>query len=113
MDKQERYPAAFQQLHTQQHKYGPQTLRAMSLPAATVTQCTGAPEDHYLIPPIYIGAFDLFFYLKDEAAVQNELRKVLAKKVCCKFSSCAAGLSLCAHTLSHSIPIAFPAPDLC
>lgn len=41
----------------------------------------GAPEDHYLIPPIYIGAFDLFFYLKDQAAVQNELRKVLAKKV--------------------------------
>eukprot|EP00955_Chlamydomonas_euryale_P058216 357001-Chlamydomonas_euryale.AAC.8 len=37
--------------------------------------------EHYLVPPVYIGAFDLFFFLQDNVAVQDELRKVLAKRV--------------------------------
>lgn len=41
----------------------------------------GAPMDHFLVPPIFIGAFDLFFFLKDNAAVEQELRKILAQKV--------------------------------
>jgi CBS domain-containing protein len=41
----------------------------------------GVPEDHFLVPPIFIGAFDLFFYLKDDKAVKAEVKKILARKV--------------------------------
>ncbi|KAG1661190.1 hypothetical protein FOA52_005996 [Chlamydomonas sp. UWO 241] len=41
----------------------------------------GAPTEHYLVPPIFIGAFDLNFFLRDNKAVEEELRKVLAKRV--------------------------------
>lgn len=40
----------------------------------------GVPEDHFLIPPVFIGAFDLFFYLKDDKAVEEEVKKILARK---------------------------------
>ncbi len=49
----------------------------------------GVPMDHFIVPPVFIGAFDLFFYLKDDAAVESEVKKILAKKV-----SAASGLVL-------------------
>ena len=53
--------------------------------------------DHYLIPPIFIGAFDLSFTgLKDDKAVESEVKKILARKVGAKSlstieSSCQEG----------------------
>lgn len=41
----------------------------------------GVPMDHFLVPPIFIGAFDLYFFLKDNNAVEQELKKILARKV--------------------------------
>ena len=37
--------------------------------------------DHYLVPPTFIGAFDLFFFLKDDKAVEAEVKKILARRV--------------------------------
>ncbi|GAX73092.1 hypothetical protein CEUSTIGMA_g545.t1 [Chlamydomonas eustigma] len=40
-----------------------------------------SPMDHFIVPPVFIGAFDLFFFLKDNKAVETEIRKILAQKV--------------------------------
>ena len=37
--------------------------------------------DHFLVPPTFIGAFDLFFFLKDNQAVETEVKKILARSV--------------------------------
>mmetsp|Transcript_15299 Transcript_15299/g.38140 ORF Transcript_15299/g.38140 Transcript_15299/m.38140 type:complete len:210 (-) Transcript_15299:322-951(-) len=41
----------------------------------------GAPLDHTIIPPVYIGAFDLLIALNDNKQTEEELHKILAKTV--------------------------------
>jgi hypothetical protein len=41
---------------------------------------SGLPLDHYLVPPIFIGAFDLFFFLRDDAKVCISFRDVRNNK---------------------------------
>eukprot|EP00798_Chlamydomonas_sp_ICE-L_P027609 gene27609-7246_t len=41
----------------------------------------GAPQEHFIIHPIFIGAFDAMVYLRDNKAIEEELHKLLAKTV--------------------------------
>lgn len=41
----------------------------------------GAPLEHTIIPPVYIGAFDLLINLRDNVQVAHELDKILARTV--------------------------------
>lgn len=44
-------------------------------------QGAGRPEDHYIIPPIFIGFADAFVYLRDNKQVDEEVHKILARTV--------------------------------
>lgn len=44
-------------------------------------QGAGKPEDHFIIPPVFIGALDAFVFLRDNKAFENETHKILAKTV--------------------------------
>lgn len=41
----------------------------------------GAPQDHFIIPPIFIGFADAFIYLRDNKQFEEEVHKILAKTV--------------------------------
>lgn len=41
----------------------------------------GAPLDHYIIPPVFIGFADAFIYLRDNEKFEEEVHKILAKTV--------------------------------
>lgn len=49
--------------------------------ADVIWKGAGAPEDHFLIPPVFIGAFDAFVYLRDNRKVEEETHKILARTV--------------------------------
>jgi hypothetical protein len=44
-------------------------------------QGAGAPEDHYIIPPVFIGFADAFIYLRDNKRFDEEVHKILARTV--------------------------------
>lgn len=46
-----------------------------------MTQGAGAPQDHFVIPPIFIGFADAFIYLRDNKKFEDEVHKILAKTV--------------------------------
>lgn len=41
----------------------------------------GAPEDHFIIPPVFIGFAEATVWLRDNAAFEREAHKILAKTV--------------------------------
>eukprot|EP00775_Hariotina_reticulata_P009937 gene9937-10092_t len=41
----------------------------------------GRPEDHFIIPPVFIGFADAFIYLRDNKRFDEEVHKILAKTV--------------------------------
>lgn len=41
----------------------------------------GAPEDHFIIPPIFIGFAEATVWLRDNHAFEEEAHKILAKTV--------------------------------
>mmetsp|Transcript_16109 Transcript_16109/g.34856 ORF Transcript_16109/g.34856 Transcript_16109/m.34856 type:complete len:136 (+) Transcript_16109:350-757(+) len=41
----------------------------------------GAPQDHFVIPPVYIGILDALVFLRDNKQVEAEVHKILAKTV--------------------------------
>lgn len=41
----------------------------------------GAPKDHFIIPPVFIGFADAFVYLRDNQKFEDEVHKILAKTV--------------------------------
>jgi hypothetical protein len=42
-------------------------------------QGAGAPQDHFIIPPIFLGIET--FYLRDNGKIQDEMHKILARTV--------------------------------
>lgn len=44
-------------------------------------QGAGRPEDHYIIPPVFIGFADAFVYLRDNKKFEDEVHKILARTV--------------------------------
>jgi hypothetical protein len=44
-------------------------------------QGAGRPEDHFIIPPVFIGFADAFIYLRDNKRFDEEVHKILAKTV--------------------------------
>jgi CBS domain-containing protein len=49
--------------------------------ADLVWKGAGAPEEHYVIPPVFIGFADAYVYLRDNKKVESELSKILARTV--------------------------------
>lgn len=41
----------------------------------------GRPEDHFIIPPVFIGALDAYVFLRDNKAFEEETHKILARTV--------------------------------
>lgn len=41
----------------------------------------GAPQDHFIIPPVFIGFADAFVFLRDNKQFEDEVHKILAKTV--------------------------------
>lgn len=41
----------------------------------------GAPQDHFIIPPIFLGFADAYVYLRDNKQFEDEVHKILAKTV--------------------------------
>lgn len=41
----------------------------------------GAPQDHFIIPPVFIGFADAFVFLRDNKLFEEEVHKILAKTV--------------------------------
>lgn len=41
----------------------------------------GAPQDHWILPPVFIGAFDMLLFLRDNKQYEDEVHKILAKTV--------------------------------
>lgn len=39
------------------------------------------PIDHFIIPPVFVGLFDLYFFLRDQPKFDSEVKKILASKV--------------------------------
>lgn len=39
------------------------------------------PEDHFVVPPVYIGLIDTLFFLRDNKLLEAEVHKILAKTV--------------------------------
>lgn len=44
-------------------------------------QGAGAPLDHYLIPPTYIGIIDSIVQLRDNRTTEEEIHKILSRTV--------------------------------
>jgi hypothetical protein len=44
-------------------------------------QGAGAPQDHFIIPPIFLGFADAYVYLRDNKQFEDEVHKILAKTV--------------------------------
>lgn len=75
----------------------------------------GAPLDHTIIPPVFVGAFDLLISLRDSKQVQEEVDKILARTVGQAMSKRPtyigpnATLSQAAHAMLahkiHSLPV--------
>lgn len=38
-------------------------------------------RDHFILPPVYLGLLDTFLYVRDEKALREETKKVLARSV--------------------------------
>lgn len=53
----------------------------MAATGAWLMQGAGRPEDHYIIPPVFIGFADAFLYLRDNKKFDEEVHKILAKTV--------------------------------
>lgn len=49
--------------------------------ADVIWKGAGKPEDHFIIPPIYIGALDAYMFLRDNKAFEEETHKILARTV--------------------------------
>lgn len=49
--------------------------------ADVIWKGAGKPEEHFIIPPVYIGAFDAFLFLRDNKAFEEETHKILARTV--------------------------------
>jgi hypothetical protein len=58
-----------------------------------VVQGAGAPQDHFIIPPIFLGFADAYVYLRDNKQFEDEVHKILAKTVRCRGAGkgCRAG----------------------
>lgn len=41
----------------------------------------GAPDDHFIIPPVFVGFAEAMLWLRDNAAFEAEAKKILAKTV--------------------------------
>ena len=41
----------------------------------------GAPDDHFIIPPVFVGALEATLFLRDNAAFEAEAKKILARTV--------------------------------
>lgn len=41
----------------------------------------GGPKDHFLVPPVYLGVIDTYFFMRDEKSLHDEMQKFLAKTV--------------------------------
>lgn len=41
----------------------------------------GTPADHWIIPPVFIGALDAYVSLRDNKKIEEESHKILAKTV--------------------------------
>jgi CBS domain-containing protein len=46
-----------------------------------ILKSSAVPEDHWLLPPVYIGVLDATLSLRDEAAWRGEVEKILARDV--------------------------------
>jgi hypothetical protein len=65
-------------------------------------QSVGLPEDHFVVPPTFIGIADIFFCMRDKEKFDDEVHKILARTV---------SRSVC--VLFTLLPFAiFPAPHL-
>ncbi|WIA30966.1 hypothetical protein OEZ86_001014 [Tetradesmus obliquus] len=49
--------------------------------ADVIWKGAGAPEDHYIIPPVFIGFADAYVYLRDNKRFDEEVHKILARTV--------------------------------
>lgn len=49
--------------------------------ADVIWKGVGRPEDHFIIPPVFIGFADAFVYLRDNKRFDEEVHKILAKTV--------------------------------
>ena len=47
----------------------------------SLTLLAQTPLDHYIVPPIFLGMFDLFFCLRDQPKYESEVKKILAMTV--------------------------------
>jgi hypothetical protein len=61
----------------------PPQLTPSPPPTSTPTppQGAGAPEDHFIIPPVFLGFMEATVWLRDNAAFEEEAHKILAKTV--------------------------------
>jgi CBS domain-containing protein len=41
----------------------------------------GRPDEHFIVPPVYIGALDAYLFLRDTKAFEEETHKILARTV--------------------------------
>ena len=39
------------------------------------------PVDHFIVPPIFLGMFDLLFFLRDQPKFESEVQKILSSTV--------------------------------
>lgn len=46
-----------------------------------IIKSAGVPEDHFVVPPVYIGLIDTLFFLRDNKQLEAEVHKILAKTV--------------------------------
>lgn len=49
--------------------------------ADVIWKGAGKPEDHFIIPPVFIGALDAYVFLRDNKAFEEETHKILARTV--------------------------------
>lgn len=56
-------------------------LKGVLTEADVIWKGAGRPEDHYIIPPVFIGFADAFLYLRDNKKFDEEVHKILARTV--------------------------------
>lgn len=58
-------------------------------------QGVGKPDEHFILPPVYIGALDAYMFLRDTKAFEEETHKILARTVSGDWAGRGSGLHAC------------------
>lgn len=66
-------------------------------------QGAGRPDEHFLIPPIYLGIVDSYVMLRDNKAIQTELTKMSARTVRAARGGGRAGWRACRQCLLSAV----------